>query len=118
MASHHSREGGHHVWLVTRKRYCLVLLGKGLIFGLVAATRGKARPHSRGFSINTIFTIRLDGLARVETRMRRVGTLAWLELGEHGQRNLCMPKMRMFFSIPIDVDTRPLDVSICSLANG
>ncbi|KAK7333921.1 hypothetical protein VNO80_30702 [Phaseolus coccineus] len=42
MASHRSREGGHHVWLVTGRGYCLVPLGKGFVFSLVAATRGKA----------------------------------------------------------------------------
>ncbi|KAK7325886.1 hypothetical protein VNO80_33711 [Phaseolus coccineus] len=54
MASHRSREGGHHVWLVTGRGYCLVPLGKGFIFGLVAATRGKARSHCVG-SPSTIF---------------------------------------------------------------
>ncbi|KAK7326849.1 hypothetical protein VNO80_32293 [Phaseolus coccineus] len=67
MASHRSREGGHHVWLVTGRGYCLVPLGKGFIFGLVAATRGKARSHCGGFSFNHLrVMIRLDDLGELK----------------------------------------------------
>jgi len=44
---------------------------KGFItLGPVAATTGKAQPHPRGFSLNTILAICHDGLAGEEARMR------------------------------------------------
>ncbi|KAK7325497.1 hypothetical protein VNO80_34416 [Phaseolus coccineus] len=55
MASHRSREGGHHVWLVTGPGVLSCTTWEGLYFrSLVAATRGKARSHCVG-SPSTIF---------------------------------------------------------------
>ena len=63
--------------------HCRLAVGqKGFItLGLVAATKGKAQPDPRGFSLNTILAIHHYGVAGEEAQMRRVGTVAWCDWG-------------------------------------